>query len=136
MVCSDGGCTVPGDVAKAFAGGADFVMLGGMFAGHDECSGEKIEQNGRSYKRFYGMSSAEAMKKHKGGVAEYRASEGKSINMPYKGPVDNTVQDILGGIRSTCTYVGAQELKELSKRTTFLRVTQQVNEIYSKFDVD
>lgn len=136
LVCSDGGCTVPGDVSKAFAAGADFVMLGGMFAGHDECSGEKIEKDGKTYKRFYGMSSAEAMKKHKGGVAEYRASEGKSINMPYKGAVDNTIQDILGGIRSTCTYVGAQKLKELSKRTTFLRVTQQVNEIYSQFDVD
>ena len=136
LVCSDGGCTVPGDISKAFAGGADFVMLGGMFAGHDECSGEKIEQDGRTYKRFYGMSSAEAMKKHKGGVAEYRASEGKSINMPYKGPVDTTIQDILGGVRSTCTYVGAQKLKELSKRTTFLRVTQQVNEVYRQFDVD
>lgn len=132
-LCADGGCTVPGDVAKAFAAGADFVMLGGMFAGHDESSGEVIQKNGRAYKRFYGMSSAEAMIKHRGGVDDYRASEGKSVDVPYRGKVDNTVLDILGGIRSTCTYVGAQKLKELSKRTTFVRVTQQLNEIFTPF---
>lgn len=134
-VCSDGGCTVPGDVAKAFAAGADFVMMGGMFAGHDECSGEVIEEGGRTFKRFYGMSSAEAMNKHRGGVADYRSSEGKSVNVPYRGSVENTVQDLLGGLRSTCTYVGAQTLKELSKRTTFIRVSQQLNEIYSPYQV-
>jgi GMP reductase len=129
-VCADGGCVTPGDVAKAFAAGSDFVMLGGMLAGHDECSGEIIEENGRRYKRFYGMSSKEAMEKHHGAVAEYRASEGRSVNVPYRGPVKNTVQDILGGVRSTCTYVGAQRLKELSKRTTFIRVSKQLNEIF------
>ncbi len=129
-VCSDGGCIVPGDVVKAFAAGADFVMLGGMFAGHDECSGEVFEIDGKICKRFYGMSSAEAMEKHKGFVAEYRASEGKSIDVPYQGSVENTIHDILGGLRSACTYVGAARLKELSKRATFIRVTQQANPIY------
>jgi GMP reductase len=132
-LCADGGCTVPGDVAKAFAAGADFVMLGGMLAGHDESSGDIIEKDGKRYKRFYGMSSAEAMIKHRGGVNDYRASEGKSVDVPYRGNVANTVLDILGGIRSTCTYVGAQKLKELSKRTTFVRVTQQLNEVFTPF---
>jgi GMP reductase len=129
-VVADGGCVTPGDVAKAFAAGADFVMLGGMLAGHDECSGEMIEEGGRRFKRFYGMSSKEAMEKHHGSVAEYRASEGRSVNVPYRGPVKDTILDILGGVRSTCTYVGAQRLKELSKRTTFIRVTQQLNEVF------
>lgn len=136
LVCADGGCTVPGDVAKAFAAGADFVMLGGLFAGHDECSGERFEQDGKEYMRFYGMSSSEAMTKYYGNVACYRASEGKSVNVPYRGSVENTVQDILGGLRSACTYVGAAQLKELSKRTTFIRVTQQLNEIYSAYQVE
>lgn len=134
LVCSDGGCVVPGDVSKAFAAGADFVMLGGMLAGHDESSGEIITENNKKFKRFYGMSSAEAMVKYKGKVADYRASEGKSVNVPYRGPVNETILDILGGVRSTCTYVGAQHLKELSKRTTFIRVTQQINEIFSPFE--
>lgn len=129
-VCADGGCTSPGDVAKAFAAGADFVMLGGMLSGHDECLGEVIEEDGHRFKRFYGMSSAEAMEKYHGSVAEYRASEGRSVDVPYRGAVKNTVLDILGGIRSTCTYVGAHRLKELSKRTTFIRVTQQLNEVF------
>ncbi|KAF0689840.1 Aste57867_18752 [Aphanomyces stellatus] len=131
-VISDGGCTCPGDVAKAFGAGADFVMLGGMLAGHNESGGDVIESNGQMYKRFYGMSSAVAMKKHAGGVAEYRSSEGKSVTVPYRGPVDKTIKDILGGVRSTCTYVGAAKLKELSKRTTFIRVSQQLNEVFGK----
>ncbi len=136
QVCADGGCATPGDVAKAFAAGADFVMLGGMLAGHDECSGEVIEENGRKYKRFYGMSSTEAMERHHGTVADYRASEGRSVNVPYRGPVKETVLDILGGIRSTCTYVGAHRLKELSKRTTFIRVARQLNEVFVPYSVD
>ncbi|EKD69945.1 MAG: hypothetical protein ACD_46C00691G0001 [uncultured bacterium] len=135
-VCADGGCATPGDVAKAFAAGADFVMLGGMLAGHDECLGEIIEKNGKPYKRFYGMSSTEAMERHHGTVADYRASEGRSVDVPYRGPVRNAVLDILGGIRSTCTYVGAHRLKELSKRTTFIRVARQLNEIFVPYDVD
>uniref|UniRef100_A0A673UB80 GMP reductase n=1 Tax=Suricata suricatta TaxID=37032 RepID=A0A673UB80_SURSU len=130
-IISDGGCSCPGDVAKAFGAGADFVMLGGMLAGHSESGGELIERDGKKYKLFYGMSSEMAMKKYAGGVAEYRASEGKTVEVPFKGDVDHTIRDILGGIRSTCTYVGAAKLKELSRRTTFIRVTQQVNPIFS-----
>lgn len=129
-IISDGGCKIPGDVAKAFGGGADFVMLGGMFAGHDESGGEIMEENGKKFRLFYGMSSQTAMDKHSGGVAEYRASEGKTVKVPYKGPVSETVKDILGGVRSTCTYVGAAELRELSKRTTFIRVQEQHNEVF------
>ena len=131
LICADGGCTVPGDIAKAFGGGADFVMLGGMLAGHAQSEQELIEKNGEKFLQFYGMSSDTAMTKHKGGVAEYRASEGKTVTVPYKGDVAGSLQDILGGIRSTCTYVGALRLKELSKRTTFVRVTQQINNIFS-----
>lgn len=130
-IISDGGCTCPGDVSKAFGAGADYVMLGGMLAGHTESGGEMIEQNGKKFKLFYGMSSATAMKKHAGGVAEYRASEGKTVQIEYRGDVEVTIQDILGGIRSTCTYVGAGKLKELSRRTTFIRVTQQLNEVFA-----
>ncbi|MFK7822938.1 MAG: GMP reductase [Oligoflexales bacterium] len=130
-VISDGGCTCSGDIAKAFGAGADFVMLGGMLAGHDEGEGEKIEENGEQLMEFYGMSSAAAMKKHSGGVADYRASEGKVVRVPYRGEVLVTIKDILGGVRSTCTYVGASKLKELSKRTTFIQVREQENKIYS-----
>jgi GMP reductase len=130
LICGDGGCTVPGDVAKAFGGGADFVMLGGMLAGHDQSEQKVVTEKGQKFLQFYGMSSDTAMKKHKGGVAEYRASEGKTVKIPYKGSVEGTLQDILGGLRSTCTYVGARRLKELSKRTTFVRVTQQINNIF------
>ncbi|MBC8754595.1 GMP reductase [Kordia sp. YSTF-M3] len=130
-IISDGGCATPGDVAKAFGAGADFVMLGGMLSGHHESGGELIERNGEKFKQFYGMSSATAMEKHVGGVAEYRASEGKTVEIPLKGHVADTLQDILGGIRSTCTYVGAPRLKELSKRTTFICVSEQENRVYS-----
>ncbi len=130
-VCADGGCTVPGDIAKAFGAGADFVMLGGMLAGHDESEFDVItEEDGKQYVIFYGMSSETAMKKHSGGVAEYRASEGKTVKVPYRGPVSGTLQQIQGGLRSACTYVGARRLKELSKRTTFIRVSQQVNSVF------
>ena len=107
-------------------------MLGGMFAGHDECAGELIERDGRKYKRFYGMSSKAAMDKYSGGVAQYRATEGKEVLVDYRGPVANTLQDILGGVRSACTYVGARKLKELTKRTTFIRVSQQLNEVFGR----
>ena len=130
-IVGDGGCKVPGDVAKAFGGGADFVMLGGMFAGHDESGGEMVDENGKLFRLFYGMSSKTAMDKHSGGVAEYRASEGKTVKVPYKGEVAETVKDILGGVRSTCTYVGASQLRELSKRTTFIRVQEQENQIFN-----
>ena len=131
-ICADGGCTTPGDIAKAFGGGADFVMLGGMFAAHDECAGKTITKDGKTMKQFYGMSSEQAMEKWSGGVAKYRASEGKEVFLPSRGPVAGTVQEILGGLRSACTYVGARRLKELTLRTTFVRVTQQLNEVFGK----
>lgn len=133
QIISDGGCKVPGDVVKAFGGGADFVMLGGMLAGHEESGGELVEkEDGKRYKLFYGMSSETAMNKYAGGVADYRASEGKTTEIPYRGPVTDTVLDILGGLRSACTYVGAKVLKELSKRTTFIRVQEQHNEWFTE----
>ena len=131
QIISDGGCSTPGDVAKAFGAGADFVMLGGMLAGHDESGGDLIEKNGKKMTQFYGMSSTTAMDKHAGGVADYRASEGKTVEVPYRGRVENTLLDILGGVRSTCTYVGASHLKELTKRTTFIRVAEQENRVYT-----
>ena len=151
-IIADGGCTTPGDVAKAFAAGADFVMLGGMLAGHDEGGGEEIFKyvhsneyyymkedevykpviERKEFRKFYGMSSQTANKKHFGGLKDYRSSEGRTILVPYRGPVENTVQDILGGIRSTCTYVGAETLKQLSKCTTFVRCTQTHNAVYEK----
>ena len=148
-IIADGGCTCPGDVAKAFAGGADFVMLGGMLAGHDEGGGEVITKhfaNGEATKldngnflphyeekqfvQFYGMSSKAANDKHFEGLKEYRASEGRDVLVPYRGELKNTLQDILGGLRSTCTYAGAARLKHLSKCTTFVLVDNQYNKVY------
>lgn len=146
-IIADGGCTCPGDVAKAFGAGADFVMLGGLLAGHDEGGGNVITElhttskfdminnssitEKKQFVEFYGMSSETAMNKHHGGVANYRSSEGRTVRVPYRGPVEKTVQDILGGIRSTCTYVGAPSLKQLSKCTTFVRVSQQYNGVFA-----
>ena len=133
-IIADGGCVCPGDVAKAFGAGADFVMLGGMLAGHDEGGGTKYEDFSFNPKKvfveFYGMSSDTAMEKHSGGVAEYRSSEGRTVRVPYKGAVKDTVLDLLGGLRSTCTYVGAPTLKQLSKCTTFIRVNRQINDVF------
>jgi len=147
-IIADGGCTCPGDVAKAFAGGADFVMLGGMLAGHDEGGGEVITKRyltnefkpltkmkgtffdddqrvieEKQFVQFYGMSSDAANTKHFGGLKDYRSSEGREVLVPYRGEVAATVQDLLGGLRSTCTYAGALKLKQLSKCTTFVRCT-------------
>ena len=127
-IIADGGCTTAGDVAKAFAGGADFVMLGGMFAGHDE-GGGTINTDNNSV-QFYGMSSEKANEKHFGGLNNYRAAEGKVVEVPYKGKVADTVQEILGGIRSACTYTGAIKLKQLSKCTTFIRCYDTHNRVY------
>jgi len=123
-IISDGGCTTPGDICKAFGGGADFVMLGGMLSGHEESGGETVIIEGKTYREFYGMSSEQAMIKYSGSVANYRSSEGKRVLVPYKGKVSNTINDILGGLRSMCTYIGALCLKEVSKRTTFIRVSR------------
>ena len=132
-IIADGGCTSSGDVAKAFGAGADFVMLGGMLAGHKEGGGEPVFKDDEPIivgVKFYGMSSQTANEQHFGGLKDYRASEGREVVVPYRGDVTNTVQDILGGLRSTCTYVGASNLKNLSKCTTFVRVTQQYNGVY------
>jgi len=163
-IIADGGCTCPGDVAKAFAAGADFVMLGGMLAGHDEGGGEVITKQyvtnelarpeelglknrvdlGRTWDsgnhiieekqfvQFYGMSSDAANTKHFGGLKDYRSSEGREVLVPYRGEVARTIQDVLGGIRSTCTYVGANQLKQLTKCTTFVRVNNTHNRIFEK----
>lgn len=149
-VIGDGGCVCPGDVAKAFAGGADFVMLGGMFAGHDEGGGEMVTKIHRTnellstpegeqfvhdvklYVKFYGMSSEAANNKHFGGLKNYRASEGREVLVPYKGALETTVVDILGGLRSACTYVGASKLKYLPKCATFIRTNKQFNDVYAK----
>ena len=149
-IIADGGCTCPGDVAKAFAAGADFVMLGGMLAGHNEGGGEVITKTyetneliktndsffesvmeEKQFVQFYGMSSDTANNKHFGGLKNYRSSEGRTVLIPYRGEIKNTIQDILGGLRSTCTYAGASNLKQLSKCTTFIRCTQQFNSVYS-----
>lgn len=131
-IMSDGGLTSPGDVCKAFGAGADFVMMGGMLAGHDESSGEVVTDSvtGKQTKQFYGMSSETAMHKYSGGVAGYRAGEGKTVSVPYRGPVEHTMMDILGGLRSCCTYVGASNLKELPRRTTFFMVREQMNNVF------
>ena len=149
-IIADGGCTCPGDVAKAFAGGADYVMLGGMFAGHDQGGGEIITKTYRtdeldanctdyvheekSFVQFYGMSSNAANEKHFGGLKDYRSSEGREVLVPYRGDVAVTVQDLLGGLRSTCTYAGAIRLKHLMRCTTFVRCTQQFNGVYATDD--
>jgi len=127
-VISDGGITCPGDMAKAFGGGADFVMVGGQFAGHDENPGELIEKpDGTKCKLFYGMSSKHAMEKHYGKMEKYRSSEGRRIEVKYRGRLEDTVLDYLGGIRSTCTYINAKCIKNMPKCTTFVQVTQQLN---------
>ncbi len=131
-IIADGGCTCPGDVAKAFGGGADFVMLGGMFAGHDEGSGRIVKSNGSKYIEFYGSSSDTANKKHYGGLSSYRSSEGRTVRVKYRGKIKDTILNILGGLRSSCTYVGAPSLKQLSKCTTFVRVTKQFNDTFVK----
>jgi GMP reductase len=130
-IISDGGITCPGDASKAFGAGADFVMLGSLLAGHAESGGELVQEGSKKYKVFYGMSSETAMNKHYGGVNIYRSSEGKTVKVEYKGKVEKTINDLLGGIRSTCTYVNAENLKDLPSCTTFVRVNNQVNKIYS-----
>jgi len=143
-IIADGGCVSPGDVAKAFAGGADFVMLGGMLAGHDEGGGEVItkkyitnEVKGlekvykeKKFVQFYGMSSDAANTKHFGGLKDYRSSEGREVLVPYRGAVSNTIQNILGGVRSTCTYAGAQRLKHLMRCATFVLCNDTHNRVY------
>lgn len=140
-ICADGGIVHPGDLGKAFGGGADFIMMGGVLAGHHECEGEIMDADGNQvgfdhpgpkFMKFYGMSSDEAMKKHYGGKANYRASEGRSVVIPYKGMVKNTIEEYLGGLRSTMSYIGAEKLKEIGRRTTFVRVNRVLNTSLAK----
>jgi GMP reductase len=131
-IIADGGCTCPGDVAKGFGGGADFVMLGGMLAGHDEGQGKIVKRNGEKFIEFYGSSSTVANKKHYGGLSDYRSSEGRTVSVKYRGKIKQTILNMLGGIRSSCTYVGAPSLKQLSKCTTFIRVSNQFNDTFVK----
>ena len=155
-ICSDGGCKVVGDICKAFGGNSDFVMLGSMFAGTDECEGEwtydyyvemgssapgfwqPLDPGGENtIKRkislkYYGMSSENAMNKHHNGVAKYRTAEGKCVTIPYKGTTEEILQDIYGGIRSACTYIGANKIKDFGKKTTFIQVNNTHNRIYEK----
>jgi GMP reductase len=130
-ICADGGCRRPGDVAKAFGAGADFVMLGGMLAGTDECEGEWVTTDGqRKAFKFYGMSSIEAQEKHRGGVRDYCAAEGRCVEVPYRGPAEKVLQEVLGGLRSACAYVGADRLKDLSKCCSFVRCTRTHNTVF------
>ena len=129
-IIADGGCVYPGDVSKAFGAGAHFVMLGGMLAGHDESEGEVVDGK----VQFYGMSSNAAMAVHGTRKDGYRGAEGKVVSLPHRGPVDPTVIEILGGLRSTCTYIGAKRIKDMPKCTTFVRCTQQVNQVFNPFN--
>lgn len=131
-VISDGGITCPGDMAKAFGAGADFVMVGSQFGGHDENPGEIIMDSGSRYKIMYGMSSELAMKKYYGKMDKYRSSEGRVTKIKYKGSLEDTVLSYLGGLRSTCTYINAKKIKDIPKCTTFILVSQQLNTSLAK----
>tara|TARA_B100001287_G_C22671960_1_gene525691 strand:+ start:1157 stop:2191 length:1035 start_codon:yes stop_codon:yes gene_type:complete len=131
FIIGDGGITCPGDLAKGFGGGADFIMIGGQFAGHDENPGEINDIDGEKYKMFYGMSSEKAMEKHYGKMDKYRSSEGRCIKIKYKGALEDTVLSYLGGLRSTCTYINAKNIKNISKCTTFIKVNRQLNTIFA-----
>ena len=130
-IISDGGIQHAGDISKAFGAGADFVMCGGLFAGHEECSGDNVVENGVTYKIFYGMSSSNAMVKHYGGVANYRVAEGKCVKLKYRGDVEQTILDTLGGVRSTLTYIGAAKMEEVFDKATFIKVNNVANTIYN-----
>ena len=130
-IIADGGCVYPGDVAKAFGAGAHFVMLGGMLAGHDESEGEVVD----GHVEFYGMSSNAAMGKHGSRKDGYRGAEGKVVRIPHRGAVQDTLTEILGGVRSAATYIGAQRIKDMPKCTTFVRCTQSVNPVFNQYNV-
>lgn len=131
-ICADGGCEFAGDVVKAFAGGADFVMSGSMFTGHDESEQEIIIKDGKKYMHYYGSSSNAIMKKHYGGTKNYKTSEGREIEVLYRGQVEERIHELEGGLRSACTYVGAERLKELTKKTTFIKVNRQLNQLWEQ----
>lgn len=125
-IISDGGCTCPGDIAKSFAAGAHMVMLGGMMAGHDEGMPiDKIFDLVPKTVEFSGMASKPMQDKYNGGISEYRSSEGKTVDVPYRGPVENTVKHLLGGVRSAATYIGAESIPDFYRRGKFIRVNRQ-----------
>ncbi len=128
-IMADGGCVHPGDIAKAFGGGAHMVMIGGMLAGHDE-SEQKIE-NGMV--EFYGMSSDRAREIHGKRKDGYRGNEGRLISLPHRGPVAPTLEDILGGVRSACTYIGARRLKDMPKCASFVTTNNVINRVYERY---
>lgn len=131
-VCSDGGCKEAADVAKAFCAGADFVMIGGMLAGTDECGSQgwvnPLDKT-QGY-RYHGMASREAQDIHNGGLADYRAAEGKEVTLPYRGAVEGIAKDILGGLRGTGTMIGARCLKDFPKCSEFIEVRQTHNTVF------
>lgn len=131
FIISDGGITCPGDLAKAFGAGADFIMIGGAFSGHAENPGNLItDDNGEKYKLFYGMSSNAAMNKYYNGKSSYKTDEGKIVKIKYKGPISNTINDYLGGLRSSCSYIGAFNIDQIFSKTTFVIVKNQYNDIF------
>ena len=130
QVIADGGCVYPGDVAKAFGAGSDFVMLGGMLAGHEESEIDILDGK----MEFYGMSSDRAMEIHGARKDGYRGAEGKEIKIPYKGKVEDTMTEIIGGVRSACTYIGATKIKDMPKCATFVQVLQQENQVFNLFE--
>lgn len=135
-IVSDGGIVYPGDIAKSFVAGAAMVMAGGIFAGHDECGGEiRTSASGDLHMLHYGMSSKTANEKYNGGLSTYRASEGRTVEVPYRGPVKHTVQDILGGLRSACSYVGALTLPDLYSRGTLIKVNRTINTIFENHEI-
>jgi GMP reductase len=138
LICSDGGHKNSGDICKALCAGADFVMLGGYFAGVDECDGEwefggdyskTVELNEKTKGKFtyYGMSSHHAQDTFEDGKKNYRASEGTKIVVPYKGTASNIIQELLGGVRSACCYIGADNIKNMSRCAGFCRVSKVHN---------
>ena len=136
LIIADSGTVYPSCIAKAYCGGADFVMSGAQFSGFEESGGETIEKNGKKYKEYYGSSSNKALKVNYGTKEAHRASEGRYTLIPYKGSIHSFLQDLFGSLRSTGTYIGARKLKEFSKRATFIRVNRQLNESLARFDAE
>ena len=134
LVIADGGAVYPSCIAKAFCGGADFLMTGSMLAGYEQSGGDLVEKDGKKFKRYMGSSSREALERYYGKVETHRASEGRNLMIPYRGDINVFLQDLLGSLRSTATYIGARKLKEFPKRATFIRVNNQLNTAYAQFD--
>jgi GMP reductase len=133
-IIADGGQQYPSDIAKAFCGGADFTMMGSMFSGFEQSGGETIVKDGKKFKEYFGSSSNKAMKEFYGKKDSYRASEGRYTLIPHKGDLNDFIQDLLGSLRSTATYIGARQLKEFPKRATFIKVSRQLTSYLERYD--